>query len=171
MNAEAGGPRKYEKAIRHRNIISRQMTDKEVVDILIVEDDPRDAELTLRALRKNNLANHVYVAEDGEEALDFFFCMGKFEGRNLNTPPKVVLLDLKLPKVNGLEILKAIKSDNRTKHIPVVIVTSSREEPDVKRAYELGVNSYVVKPVDFDKFVSAMSSLGLYWLLVNQPLK
>jgi two-component system response regulator len=120
------------------------MTDKEVVDILIVEDDPRDAELTLRALRKNNLANHVFVAEDGEEALDFFFCRGKFSGRSLNSPPKVVLLDLKLPKVNGLEILKAIKSDSRTKHIPVVIVTSSREEPDVKKAYELGVNSYVV---------------------------
>lgn len=147
------------------------MTDREVVDILIVEDDPRDAELTLRALRKNNLANHVYVAEDGEEALDFFFCRGKFAGRNVNAPPKVVLLDLKLPKLNGLEILKAIKGDDRTKHIPVVIVTSSKEEPDVKRAYELGVNSYVVKPVDFDKFVSAMSSLGLYWLLVNQPLK
>ncbi|MCU0460108.1 MAG: response regulator [Bacteroidales bacterium] len=147
------------------------MTDKDIVDILIVEDDPRDAELTLRALRKNNLANNVYVAADGEEALDFFFCRGNFSGRSLNSPPKVVLLDLKLPKVNGLEILKAIKSDNRTKHIPVVIVTSSREEPDVKRAYELGVNSYVVKPVDFDKFVSAMSSLGLYWLLVNQPLK
>jgi CheY-like chemotaxis protein len=147
------------------------MTDKDIVDILIVEDDPRDAELTLRALRKNNLANNVYVAADGEEALDFFFCRGSFSGRSLNSPPKVVLLDLKLPKVNGLEILKAIKSDNRTKHIPVVIVTSSREEPDVKRAYELGVNSYVVKPVDFDKFVSAMSSLGLYWLLVNQPLK
>jgi len=147
------------------------MTDREVVDILIVEDDPRDAELTLRALRKNNLANHVYVAEDGEEALDFFFCRGKFAGRNINAPPKVVLLDLKLPKLNGLEILKAIKGDDRTKHIPVVIVTSSKEEPDVKRAYELGVNSYVVKPVDFDKFVSAMSSLGLYWLLVNQPLK
>lgn len=147
------------------------MTDKEVVDILIVEDDPRDAELTLRALRKNNLANHVYVAEDGEEALDFFFCRGKFSGRSLNSPPKVVLLDLKLPKVNGLEVLKEIKNDNRTRHIPVVIVTSSREEPDVRKAYELGVNSYVVKPVDFDKFVSAMSSLGLYWLLVNQPLK
>ncbi len=147
------------------------MTDKDVVDILIVEDDPRDAELTLRALRKNNLANHVYVAEDGEEALDFFFCRGKFAGRSLNSPPKVVLLDLKLPKVNGLEILKAIKSDSRTRHIPVVIVTSSGEEPDVRKAYELGVNSYVIKPVDFDKFVSAMSSLGLYWLLVNQPLK
>ena len=147
------------------------MTDKDIVDILIVEDDPRDAELTLRALRKNNLANHVYVAEDGEEALDFFFCRGKFAERNPTAPPKVVLLDLKLPKVNGLEVLKAIKSDNSTRHIPVVIVTSSKEEPDVKRAYELGVNSYVVKPVDFDKFVSAMSSLGLYWLLVNQPLK
>lgn len=147
------------------------MTDKEIVDILIVEDDPRDAELTLRALRKNNLANNVYVAEDGEEALDFFFCRGKFSQRDPSSPPKVVLLDLKLPKVNGLEILEAIKSDDRTKHIPVVIVTSSREEPDVKRAYELGVNSYVVKPVDFDQFVSAMSSLGLYWLLVNQPIK
>lgn len=147
------------------------MTDKEVVDILIVEDDPRDAELTLRALRKNNLANHVFVAEDGEEALDFFFCRGKFSERSLDSPPKVVLLDLKLPKVNGLEVLEAIKSDDRTKHIPVVIVTSSREEPDIKKAYELGVNSYVVKPVDFDKFVSAMSSLGLYWLLVNQPFK
>ncbi len=147
------------------------MTDKEIVDILIVEDDPRDAELTLRALRKNNLANNVYVAEDGEEALDFFFCRGKFAQRDPSSPPKVVLLDLKLPKVNGLEILEAIKSDDRTKHIPVVIVTSSREEPDVKRAYELGVNSYVVKPVDFDQFVSAMSSLGLYWLLVNQPIK
>jgi two-component system response regulator len=147
------------------------MTDKDIVDILIVEDDPRDAELTLRALRKNNLANNVYVAEDGEEALDFFFCRGKFAQRDPSSPPKVVLLDLKLPKVNGLEILKAIKGDDRTKHIPVVIVTSSREEPDVKRAYELGVNSYVVKPVDFDQFVSAMSSLGLYWLLVNQPIK
>ncbi len=147
------------------------MTDKEVVDILIVEDDPRDAELTLRALRKNNLANHVYVAEDGEEALDFFFCRGKFAERNLNSPPKVVLLDLKLPKIDGLEILKIIKKDNRTMHIPVVIVTSSKEEHDIKKAYEMGANSYVVKPVDFDTFVNAMSSLGLYWLLVNQPMK
>lgn len=147
------------------------MTDKDVVDILIVEDDPRDAELTLRALRKNNLANHVYVCEDGEEALDFVFCRGRFAERSFNSPPKVVLLDLKLPKVNGLEVLKTIKGDSHTKHIPVVIVTSSREESDVKKAYELGVNSYVVKPVDFDRFVSAMSSLGLYWLLVNQPLK
>jgi two-component system response regulator len=147
------------------------MTDMNAIEILIVEDDPRDAELTLRALKKNNLANSVCIAEDGEEALDFFFCRGKFESRSFNNPPKVVLLDLKLPKVSGLEVLKTVKSDKRTTHIPIVVVTSSREEPDMKEAYELGVNSYVVKPVDFDKFVNAMSSLGLYWLLVNQPLR
>lgn len=141
------------------------------VEILIVEDDPRDAELTLRALKKNNLANNVYVAEDGEEALDFFFCRGKFKERTFQNPPKVVLLDLKLPKVSGLEVLRQVKNDVRTSHIPIVIVTSSREEPDMKEAYSLGVNSYVVKPVDFDKFVNAMSSLGLYWLLVNQSLR
>ena len=147
------------------------MTDQNAVEILIVEDDPRDAELTLRALKKNNLANNVFVAEDGEIALDFFFCRGKFENRNFQNPPKVVLLDLKLPKISGLEVLKQVKGDKRTCHIPIVVVTSSREEPDMKEAYELGVNSYVVKPVDFDKFVNAMSSLGLYWLLVNQPLR
>jgi two-component system, response regulator len=147
------------------------MTNINAVEILIVEDDPRDAELTLRALKKNNLANNVCVAEDGEEALDFFFCRGKFESRSFKNTPKVVLLDLKLPKVNGLEVLRIIKADSRTKHIPVVVVTSSREEPDMIEAYNLGVNSYVVKPVDFDKFVNAMSSLGLYWLLVNQPLR
>lgn len=147
------------------------MTDLNAVEILIVEDDPRDAELTLRALKKNNLANNVFVVEDGEEALDFFFCRGKFESRNFLNPPKVVLLDLKLPKVDGLEVLRQVKGDKRTTHIPVVIVTSSREEPDMKEAYELGVNSYVVKPVAFDRFVNAMSSLGLYWLLVNQPMR
>ena len=152
-------------------MITEKMTDINAVEILIVEDDPRDAELTLRALKKNNLANNVYVAEDGEEALDFFFCRGKFVDRSFQNPPKVVLLDLKLPKVNGLEILRLVKSDKRTSHIPIVVVTSSKEEPDMVEAYELGVNSYVVKPVDFDKFVSAMSSLGLYWLLVNQPLR
>lgn len=147
------------------------MEDLNAVEILIVEDDPHDAELTVRALKKNNLANNVFVAEDGEEALDFFFCRGKFESRSFQNPPKVVLLDLKLPKVSGLEVLKRVKEDKRTTHIPIVIVTSSREEPDMKEAYELGVNSYVVKPVDFDMFVSAMSSLGMYWLLVNQSLR
>jgi len=146
------------------------MNDLNAVEVLIVEDNPLDAELVLRALKKKNLANNVYVAEDGEEALDFFFCRGKFESRSFQNPPKVVLLDLKLPKQSGLEVLKLVKADKRTSHIPIVVVTSSREEPDMKEAYALGVNSYVVKPVDFDKFVNAMSNLGLYWLLVNQPL-
>jgi two-component system response regulator len=147
------------------------MEDLNAVEILIVEDNPRDAELTLRALRKNNLANNVMIATDGVEALDFFFCRGKFINRTFNNPPKVVLLDLKLPKINGLEVLKIVKADERTSNIPIVVVTSSREEPDIHEAYSLGVNSYVVKPVDFDQFLNAMSSLGLYWLLVNEPLK
>jgi len=147
------------------------MEDLNAVEILIVEDNSRDAELTLRALRKNNLANNVIIAEDGAEALDFFFCRGKYKMRNVTNPPKVVLLDLKLPKVSGLEVLKIIKEDQRTSNIPIVIVTSSKEEPDIKTAYALGVNSYVVKPVDFDQFVNAMSHLGLYWLLVNEPLR
>jgi two-component system, response regulator len=147
------------------------MIDFNAIEILIVEDNPRDAELTLRALKKHNLANSVLVAEDGEEALDFFFCRGKFEKRNFTNPPKVVLLDLKLPKVSGLEVLRAVKADIRTSHIPIVIVTSSKQEPDMVEAYKLGANSYVVKPVDFDQFINAMSSLGLYWLLINEPLK
>jgi two-component system response regulator len=147
------------------------MGDLNAVEILIVEDNPRDAELTIRALRKNNLANNVIIAEDGAEALDFIFCRGKFKIRNIANPPNVVLLDLKLPKVSGLEVLKIVKGDKRTAHIPIVVVTSSRQEPDMKEAYALGVNSYVVKPVDFDQFINAMSSLGLYWLLVNEPLK
>ena len=141
------------------------------VEILVVEDNPNDAELTLRALRKNKLANHVFVVKDGAEALDFFFCRGQFMSRDISHPPKVVLLDLKLPKVNGLEVLKIVKEDNRTAHIPIVVVTSSREEPDIAEAYKLGANSYVVKPVDFEQFLNAMSSLGLYWLLVNEPLR
>jgi two-component system, response regulator len=147
------------------------MEDINAIEILIVEDNPRDAELTLRALRKNNLANHVLIAEDGAEALDFFFCRGKYQSRSFNNPPKIVLLDLKLPKVSGLEVLKIVKEDERTSHIPIVIVTSSREEPDIEKAYKYGVNSYVVKPVNFDQFLNAMSSLGLYWLLVNETLK
>jgi two-component system, response regulator len=147
------------------------MEDFNAVEILIVEDNPHDAELTMRALRKNNLANSVLIARDGAEALDFFFCRGKFEKRSFVCPPKVVLLDLKLPKVSGLELLKIVKEDERTAHIPIVVVTSSRDEPEMKEAYALGVNSYVVKPVEFDQFINAMSSLGLYWLLVNEPLK
>lgn len=140
-----------------------------IVDILLVEDNPRDAELTMRALKKRSIANPLHVVEDGAEALDFVFCRGVYAGRECSMPPKVILLDLKLPKLSGLEVLKAIKSDDRTRAIPVVVVTSSREDPDIKAAYALGANSYVVKPVDFDAFLEAMSSLGLYWLLVNQP--
>lgn len=143
------------------------MEDLNAVEILIVEDNPHDAELTIRAIKKNNLVNKFFVAEDGEEALDFIFCRGKFVGRNFLTPPKVIFLDLKLPKISGLEVLEIIKTDTRTKTLPVVMITSSREDPDVKKAYELGVNSYVVKPVNFNDFLSAMSNTGLYWLLVN----
>lgn len=142
-----------------------------VVDILLVEDSPRDMELMLRALRKHGIANPIHVVEDGPEALDFVFCRKAYADRDILRPPKVILLDLKLPKMNGLEVLKEIKSNELTRTIPVVVVTSSREDPDVKAAYSLGANSYVVKPVDFDGFLSAMSNLGLYWLLVNHPLK
>ena len=141
------------------------------VDILIVEDDPVDAELTTRALKKQNLANELFVAEDGEEALDFTFCRGKFADRDLTRPLKVIFLDLKLPKLNGLEVLKEIKSNPHTKKIPVVVVTSSKEDPDIKAAYELGANSYVVKPVEFEAFVNAMQNTGLYWMLVNEISK
>ena len=147
------------------------MTDTEAVDILLVEDNPQDAELTTRALKKNNLANRLITVEDGAEALDFIFCRGKYATRDNGHSPKVVLLDLKLPKVSGLEVLRALKQDERTRSIPVVVVTSSREDPDIKTAYALGANSYVVKPVDFDAFAESVSSLGLYWLLVNQPPK
>lgn len=148
------------------------MEDLNAVEILIVEDNPQDAELTIRALRKHKLANNIYIAEDGEEALDFIFCKGKYSNRNFENPPKVIFLDLKLPKVNGLEVLQKIKLNPLTKSLPVVMVTSSREDPDIKKAYELGVNSYVVKPVNFDDFLNAMSHTGLYWLLVNEtPIK
>lgn len=147
------------------------MNHSDIIDILLVEDNPRDAELTIRALKKRNFANPFHVVEDGAEALDFVFCRGAYAARNCLMPPKVILLDLKLPKVSGLEVLKVLKADEKTKAIPVVVVTSSREDPDIKAAYGLGANSYVVKPVDFDAFLNAMSSLGLYWLLVNQPPK
>jgi two-component system, response regulator len=138
------------------------------VEILLVEDSPEDAELTLHSLRKNNLANRIHWARDGEEALDFLFCRGPFSGRSFQSPPKVVLLDLKLPKVDGLEVLRHLKEDPRTQPIPVVIVTSSKEEADVVRGYRLGANSYVQKPVDFDQFREAIRQLGLYWMVTNE---
>ena len=132
------------------------------VDILLVEDNASDAELTLRALKQRNLANQVHVCRDGAEAMDFF-------SRGEGPVPKVVLLDLKLPKVDGLEVLRRLKQDARTKSIPIVVLTSSREEPDIERAYALGANSYIVKPVDFEAFARAVSDVGLYWLLLNHP--
>jgi two-component system response regulator len=135
----------------------------------VVEDNPRDAELMVRAIMKRHVANLLHVVEDGAEALEYIFCSGAYAHRDPSRPPKVILLDLKLPKVSGLEVLKAIKAEERTRAIPVVVVSSSREDPDIAAAYALGANSYVVKPVDFDAFVDAMSNLGLYWLLVNQP--
>lgn len=139
------------------------------VEILLVEDNPNDAELAIRALKKHNLANNVHVVKDGVEALDFVFGTGSYADRDVNDKPKVVFLDLKLPKVDGLDVLRKIKSDERTKTIPVVVLTSSTEERDIIESYQLGVNSYIVKPIDFDKFVDAVSELGLYWLLLNQP--
>jgi len=140
------------------------------IDILLVEDNPRDAEMTLRALKKHNLANNVHVAKDGAEALDFIFSRGAYAHRDMNHVPKVVFLDLKLPKISGMEVLRAIKGDERTLTIPVVVLTSSQEEKDMVESYRLGVNSYIVKPVDFDKFSEAVGELGLYWMLINKPL-
>jgi len=138
------------------------------VEILLVEDSPEDAELTLHSLRRNNLANSIYWAKDGEEGLDFLFCRGKFASRSFQRPPKVVLLDLKLPKVDGLEVLRQLKEDPRTRSIPVVVLTSSREEADVVRGYRNGANSYVQKPVEFEQFREAVRQLGLYWLVTNE---
>jgi len=145
------------------------MSESNAFEILLVEDDPRDVDLTVRTLRKHNLVNRLRVLEDGAEALDFIYCRGKYEQRDVCSLPKVVFLDLKLPKVSGLEVLRQLKKDEKTRSIPVVIVTSSREDPDIKQAYALGANSYVVKPVEFDKFQEAITQMGLYWLLVNQP--
>jgi two-component system, response regulator len=147
------------------------MNDKDIVEVLLVEDNPRDAELTIRALKRHNLANQLFHVEDGAEALDFLFGRGKYEGRPIDPSPKVVLLDLKLPKVNGLEVLQSMKGDPRLRTIPVVMVTSSAEDPDIKAAYNLGANGYVIKPVQFDSFMEAMSKVGIYWLMVNHPMK
>ena len=139
-------------------------------DILYIEDNQNDIELTIRALEKRHLANSMHIIKDGEEALQYIFCKGKYAERDKNSNPKVIILDLNLPKVDGIEILRNIKSDEKTKTIPVVVLTSSREESDMIKSYNYGVNSYVVKPINFDSFSEAVSSLGLYWLLVNESL-
>jgi two-component system response regulator len=138
------------------------------IEILLVEDNTEDAEMTVRALKKKNIGNHIVHLKDGAEALDFIFGTGKYELRNINNKPKLILLDLKIPKVSGIEVLKTLKSDERTRSIPVVILTSSREDPDIKTCYALGVNSYIVKPLEFDNFSTAISELSVYWLLLNQ---
>ncbi|MCD4784894.1 MAG: response regulator [Candidatus Eremiobacteraeota bacterium] len=143
--------------------------DLNAIEILLVEDNPHDMELTLRSLKKHNLSDKVFVVEDGAEALDFIFATGAYAERIIENSLKLVLLDLKLPKVDGLEVLQKMKSDKRTKSIPVVVLTSSKEEQDIITSYKLGVNSYIVKPVDFDKFFHIVADLGLYWLLLNQP--
>jgi two-component system, response regulator len=145
----------YPTAMEHNN----------VVEILLVEDNPDDAGLTIRALKKHNLANNLLHLQDGEEALNFLF------SEKINGIPKVILLDLKMPKVDGIEVLRRIKSDERKKIIPVVVLTSSKEERDIVESYKLGVNAYIVKPVDFDKFVKAISEIGFFWLLLNEPPK
>ncbi|MFV9505228.1 MAG: response regulator [Oscillochloridaceae bacterium umkhey_bin13] len=146
------------------------MSDQQQVEILLVEDNPNDVKLTLHAFRRQNIANQVHVARDGAEALDFLFGTDPYIGRSPEHGPRVILLDLKLPLVDGLDVLRKIKSDPRTRAIPVVMLTSSREESDIVASYALGVNSYIVKPVDFEQFTEAMRTLGFYWLLLNQPL-
>jgi two-component system response regulator len=142
------------------------------IEILLVEDSTDDVELMMRALKKHNFANRVHVCEDGQEALDYLFRLGEYKARPVAECPKVVFLDLKLPKINGLEVLRQIKENPTTKAIPIVIVTSSQEEPDLQECYKLGANSYVVKPVAFESFVKVISDLGFYWLLVNKhPVK
>lgn len=139
------------------------------VEILLVEDNPNDIDLTLHALRRDNLANRIHVARDGEEALDFLFCRNQYADHPRNSRTRLVLLDLKLPKVDGIEVLRQLRNNPETKPIPVVILTASREEKDMIDGYRLGVNSYIQKPVDFDKFRETIRQLGLYWLVINQP--
>jgi two-component system response regulator len=145
------------------------MTTDNAVEILLVEDNPNDVELTLHAFKRNNIANRIEVVRDGAEALEFIFCTGAYAGRSIQNNPKVILLDLKLPKIDGLEVLRRIKADPRTRTIPVVVLTSSREERDIVESYQLGVNSYIVKPVDFEQFTETVRTLGMYWMLLNQP--
>jgi two-component system, response regulator len=141
----------------------------EGMEVLLIEDNPADAELTMHALRKENVANRIVHLADGEQALDFLFCRGAYATRSFADPPRVVLLDIKMPRVDGLDVLRAIKGDARTRSIPVVVMTASREEQDLVQSYQLGVNSYIQKPVDFDRFRDVVRQLGLYWLIVNEP--
>jgi two-component system response regulator len=147
------------------------MNVPDIIEILIVEDNPQDLELTMRALRASKLSNRIQIARDGAEALEFLFAEGQHAGRKVENGPKLILLDLKLPKIDGLEVLERVKGDPRTKSIPVVVLTSSKEQKDVVESYRLGVNSYIVKPVDFEGFANSVRELGLYWLLLNQPPK
>ena len=140
------------------------------VEVLLVEDSINDAELTIRELKKHHLANNLYHARDGEEAIDFIFATGRFQGaRSIEFPPKIILLDIQMPKVNGIQVLQKIKSDERTRATPVVMLTSSKEDPDIQKCYGLGANSYIVKPVNFESFAVSIKNLGFYWLLLNQP--
>jgi two-component system, response regulator len=139
------------------------------VEILLIEDNPSDIKLTMKALQKHNLANKVTVLKDGAEALDFIYAEGQYSDRDNKEMPKVIFLDLKLPMVDGIEVLRKIKSEAATKKIPVVVLTSSKESKDIEECYKLGVNSYIVKPLDFEKFLDSVSNLGLYWVLMNEP--
>lgn len=139
------------------------------IEILLVEDNPTDAELTMRALKRKNLINKLVWVKDGAEALDFLFAKEEYSDRNVDDLPKLILLDLRMPKVDGLEVLHEIKADARTKRIPVVVLTSSEEDRDIVESYKLGVNSYVSKPVEFDEFIDAVSTMGFYWILINKP--
>lgn len=145
------------------------MANHSAIEILLVEDNLNDAELTIRSLRKHNLANHLHHVHDGVEALEFLFGTGAYTDRRSSPAPRVVLLDIKLPRVDGIEVLRKVKSDERTRTVPVVMLTSSREERDVVESYKLGANSYILKPVDFDKFARVVSDLGLYWMVLNEP--
>lgn len=144
------------------------MTDKDgIVEILLVEDNPTDAELAIRSLKKSGLANNLVWVKDGAEALDFLFCRGNYAGRDTGCTPHVILLDLRLPKVDGMEVLRTVKNHEHTKHIPVVVLTSSKEDRDITESYELGVNSFISKPVEFEAFAKTVAELGMYWLLIN----
>lgn len=147
------------------------MVYENIIEILLIEDSKEDAEMTLRAIKKINVINNVKIISDGEEAINFIYGKGEYEGRNLPINPKLILLDLKLPKIDGLEILRILKSDNDKKTIPIVVLTSSNEENDIVESYRLGVNSYIVKPVESDNFMKAIQNIGLYWLLLNQPIR